>query len=71
MRIPMYSVMGGAPVGCSLRIKGGEKSKYTLRTARLSGLIKISRLFLLFSGSATDYIILLYIHRTSQTLGNF
>ena len=23
MRIPMYSVMGGAPVGCSPRIKGG------------------------------------------------
>ena len=23
IRIPMYSVMGGAPVGCSPRIKGG------------------------------------------------
>ena len=23
MRIPMYSAMGGAPVGCSPRIKGG------------------------------------------------
>ena len=23
MRIPMYSMMGGAPVGCSQRIKGG------------------------------------------------
>ena len=23
MRIPIYSVMGGAPVGCSPRIKGG------------------------------------------------
>ena len=23
MRIPMYNVMGGAPVGCSPRIKGG------------------------------------------------
>ena len=27
MRIPMYSVMGGAPVGCSPHIKGGVQGR--------------------------------------------
>ena len=36
MRIPMYSMMGGAPVGCSPRIKGGVPGRAIIKFLPLS-----------------------------------